>query len=113
MINVHICLQLRNQLRELENERRLMTESTNGMDTAGGFPPFALQPLLRHTYEMEWTYLSQQKIDCLHEMADAKEMVNKMRRKQMTLLNSLKLATGATSGTDEIDNKIFALKYVF
>uniref|UniRef100_A0A183C0D9 SAM domain-containing protein n=1 Tax=Globodera pallida TaxID=36090 RepID=A0A183C0D9_GLOPA len=96
---------LRSQLRELENERRIAEENGFGE----GFP-FALQPLLRRTYEMEWAYLYQQKLDCLHEMGEAKEFVDKMRRKQMSFVNSLKLATGATSGTDDIDNKIFSVK---
>ncbi|KAL3090230.1 hypothetical protein niasHS_006682 [Heterodera schachtii] len=96
---------LRNQLRELENERRIAEENIFGE----GFS-YNLQPLLRRTYEMEWAYLYQQKLDCLHEMGEAKEFVDKMRRKQMSFVNSLKLATGATSGTDGIDNKIFAVK---
>lgn len=99
-------IKLRNQLRdELENERR-MAEANDGVEAF----PFALQPLLRRTYEIEWAYLYQQKLECLHEMAEAKELVDKMRRKQTSFVNSLKLATGATSGTDDIDNKIFALK---
>lgn len=103
----HFLQQLRNQLRELENERRIAEENIFGE----GFS-YNLQPLLRRTYEMEWAYLYQQKLDCLHEMGEAKEFVDKMRRKQMSFVNSLKLATGATSGTDGIDNKIFAVKSV-
>ncbi|KAF7636374.1 SAM domain-containing protein [Meloidogyne graminicola] len=44
-------------------------------------------------------------------MREAMELVDKMRRKQSSIVNSLKLATGATSGTtDDIDIKIFNLK---
>nr|CAD2178890.1 unnamed protein product [Meloidogyne enterolobii] len=43
-------------------------------------------------------------------MREAMELVDKMRKKQSSIVNSLKLATGATSGTDDIDTKIFSLK---
>lgn len=45
-------------------------------------------------------------------MKEAIEEVDKLRKKQTTLLNSLKLATGASTGADHIDAKIFALKLV-
>lgn len=89
---------------EAEKERRLM--DANGFDGLH----FSLQNLLRRTYEIESTQLNQQKLECLHEMREAKELVDKMRRKQTSIVNSLKLATGATSGTDDIDTKIFNLK---
>jgi stromal interaction molecule 1 len=92
---------LKHQL--MEAERRL---EMNGFDSL----PFALQPLLRRTYELESTYINQQKLECLSEMREAKEFVDKMRRKQTSIMNSLKLATGATSGTDAVDSKVFALK---
>ncbi|KAH7731501.1 Protein STIM-1 c [Aphelenchoides avenae] len=92
---------LKNQL--MEAERRL---EMNGYDSI----PFALQPLLRRTYEMEAAYINTQKLECLSEMREAKEFVDKMRRKQSSVLNSLKLATGASSGTDAVDSKVFALK---
>lgn len=78
----------------------------NGYDSI----PFALQPLLRRTYEMEAAHINTQKLECLSEMREAKEFVDKMRRKQSSVLNSLKLATGASSGTDAVDSKVFALK---
>lgn len=71
----------------------------------------ALQPLLRRTYELELAYLNQQKLECLNELSEAKDFLDKMRRKQSSLVSSLKLATGANAGTDTIDAKIFALKY--
>jgi hypothetical protein len=80
-------------------------------DINGGYGlPFNLQNLLRRTFVIESAYLNQQKLECLHEMREAKELVDKMRRKQTSLMNSLKLATGATSGTGDIDTKIFNLK---
>ena len=57
------------------------------------------------------SYLNQRKLECLHEMHDAKDFVDKMRKKQTSIINSLKLATGANSCTEDIDNKIFSLKY--
>ncbi len=63
----------------------------------------------RRTYECEWSYINQQKLDCLAEMREATEFVDKMRRKQ-GLLTSFKLATGTNSGTDDLDNKIFNMK---
>lgn len=54
--------------------------------------------------------LDKQRTDCLLEMREAMELVDKMRKKQSSIVNSLKLATGATSGTDDIDTKIFSLK---
>lgn len=94
---------MKNQL--LEAERRL---EMNGYESI----PFTLQPLLRRTYEMESAYINQQKLECLGEMREAKEFVDKMRRKQSSIVNSLKLATGASSGTDAVDSKVFALKLV-
>uniref|UniRef100_A0A0N5B3H6 SAM domain-containing protein n=1 Tax=Strongyloides papillosus TaxID=174720 RepID=A0A0N5B3H6_STREA len=70
----------------------------------------SLQPLLRRTYELEYSHIQQQKLECLTEMKEAKELVDKLRRKQSSVMYSLKLATGATSGTEVIDTKIFSLK---
>ena len=73
---------------------------------------------------METAYVNQQKLECLTEMHEAKDFVDRMRKKQTSILNvcmrlirilfknhiqSLKLATGST-GTDSIDSKIFSLK---
>jgi hypothetical protein len=83
-----------------EQERRNVAADVNGFGYDG--LPFSLQNLLRRTYEIESNFLNQQKLECLHEMREAKELVDKMRRKQTSIVNSLKLATGATSGTDDI-----------
>jgi hypothetical protein len=72
-----------------------------------------LQPLLRQTYEREISYVNQKREECLAEMKSAKDYVGKMTRKQSSFLNSIKLATGTTTGTDNIDLKIFKLKLVF
>lgn len=80
----------------------------NGFDAI----PIALQPLLRRTYECESSYINAQKVECLNEMQEATDFVDKMRKKQAGLMASLKIVTGTTSGTDEIDRKIFALKFV-
>jgi hypothetical protein len=63
----------------------------------------------RRCYDLESSYINQQKLECLAEMREATEFVDKMRKKQ-GLMNSFKLATGTNAGTDDIDNKIFNLK---
>ena len=73
---------------------------------------YALQPLLRRTYEMEINCINEKKLECMKEMKEAREFVDKMRRNKLGLMNSLKLATGATAaGTDAVDAKVFSLKY--
>lgn len=47
---------------------------------------------------------------CVVEMKGAIDEVDKLRKKQATLVASLKLATGASTGSDQIDAKIFGLK---
>uniref|UniRef100_A0A915LJ44 RRM domain-containing protein n=1 Tax=Meloidogyne javanica TaxID=6303 RepID=A0A915LJ44_MELJA len=99
-----------NPVLDFENEQKLLGVgggdlSIGGMD--GGEHFFFLQTLLRRTYEIESAYLDKQRTDCLLEMREAMELVDKMRKKQSSIVNSLKLATGATSGTDDIDTKIF------
>lgn len=86
-----------------EAERRI---EMNGYDSI----PFTLQPLLKRTYENESAYINSQKLECLYEMREAKDFVDKMRRKQTGIMASFKIATGTTSATDDIDNTIFALK---
>lgn len=52
-------------------------------------------------------------MDCLAEMREAIEHIDKLRKKQSSLVSSIKLATGASTGTDQIDSKIFSLKFAF
>lgn len=96
--------QLQNKLREMEQQ----------LDARSSYDPSSmlsdLQPLLRITYERELCYIQLSKGACLEEMKEAREYVDKLRKKQSNLFNSIKLATGATSGTDSIDFKIFKLK---
>ncbi|VDM20080.1 unnamed protein product [Wuchereria bancrofti] len=91
---------LKSQLMEAE---RLLENS--------GSAPLALQPLLRRTCELEVSYVGQQRMECIAEMREAIEHIDKLRKKQSSLVSSIKLATGASSGTDHIDSRIFALKY--
>lgn len=73
--------------------------------------PYAVQPLLRRTYQLEINCINEKKLECLQEMREAKEFVDRMRKRQGNFLNSIKLATGATAlGTDEVDSKVFSLK---
>ncbi|VIO91588.1 Uncharacterized protein BM_BM6841 [Brugia malayi] len=90
---------LKSQLMEAE---RLLENS--------GTAPLALQPLLRRTCELEVSYIGQQRMECIAEMREAIEHIDKLRKKQSSLVSSIKLATGASSGTDHIDSRIFALK---
>ncbi|CAD5221284.1 unnamed protein product [Bursaphelenchus xylophilus] len=96
--------QLQSKLREMEQQ----------LDARSNYDPSSvlsdLQPLLRITYEKELCYIHFTKARCLEEMKEAREYVDKLRKKQTNLFNSIKLATGATSGTDSIDFKIFKLK---
>ncbi|CAI5445963.1 unnamed protein product [Caenorhabditis angaria] len=94
---------LRLQLEEAE--RRLEANSIGIHET-----PLALQPLLRRTCENEMAFLEKQRQECFKEMKDAIEMVDRLQKKQGSVLSSLKLATGAASTSDQVDSKIFALK---
>ncbi|VDN89354.1 unnamed protein product [Brugia pahangi] len=62
------------------------------------------------TCELEVSYIGQQRMECIAEMREAIEHIDKLRKKQSSLVSSIKLATGASSGTDHIDSRIFALK---
>ncbi|VDD91447.1 unnamed protein product [Enterobius vermicularis] len=90
---------LRSQL--IEAERLL--ESNNSA-------PLALQPLLQRTCELELSYIDQQRLECIAEMTEAMELIEKLRKKQSSILGSIKLATGASDGTNQVDSKIFSLK---
>ncbi|WKX99918.1 hypothetical protein Q1695_014635 [Nippostrongylus brasiliensis] len=89
---------------QLEAAERRLEE--NGM----GGTPLALQPLLRKTCEIEMAFLEKQKQECVKEMREAIEMVDRLQKKTTSVLSSLKLATGAASSSDQVDSKIFALK---
>ncbi|ULT98711.1 hypothetical protein L5515_003100 [Caenorhabditis briggsae] len=90
---------------QLEEAERRLEANTNGSGT-----PLALQPLLRRTCENEMAFLEKQRQDCFKEMKEAIEMVDRLQKKQGSVLSSLKLATGAASTSDQVDSKIFALK---
>uniref|UniRef100_A0AC34F8S5 SAM domain-containing protein n=1 Tax=Panagrolaimus sp. ES5 TaxID=591445 RepID=A0AC34F8S5_9BILA len=91
--------------KKLEQARRELEESgSEGLS-------YALQPLLRHTYQMEISCINEKKMECMREMKEAKEFVDRMRRNKLGFVNSLKLATGSTAaGTDAVDAKVFSLK---
>ncbi|GMT37354.1 hypothetical protein PFISCL1PPCAC_28651 [Pristionchus fissidentatus] len=93
---------LKNQLDEANKKLEL--------SHSGGTAPLILQPLLRKTCEVELNYLNKQRAECVVEMKGAIDEVDKLRKKQATLVASLKLVTGASSGSDQIDAKIFGLK---
>lgn len=43
-------------------------------------------------------------------MKEAIELVDRLQKKQGSVISSLKLATGASSASDQVDSKIFALR---
>uniref|UniRef100_A0A0N5ADQ6 SAM domain-containing protein n=1 Tax=Syphacia muris TaxID=451379 RepID=A0A0N5ADQ6_9BILA len=90
---------LRFQLMEAER----LLESNNSA-------PLALQPLLQRTCELELSYIGQQRLECIAEMSEAVELIEKLRKKQSSIISSIKLATGASVGTDQVDSRIFSLK---
>uniref|UniRef100_A0A8R1UAS9 SAM domain-containing protein n=1 Tax=Pristionchus pacificus TaxID=54126 RepID=A0A8R1UAS9_PRIPA len=98
----HEVQQLKNQLDEANKKLEI--------SHSGGTAPLILQPLLRKTCEVELNYLNKQRAECVVEMKGAIDEVDKLRKKQATLVASLKLATGASTGSDQIDAKIFGLK---
>ncbi|CAD6199019.1 unnamed protein product [Caenorhabditis auriculariae] len=97
---------------EMENLRVQLEEAERRLEqnTAGAVTPLALQPLLRKTCENEMAFLEKQRQECFKEMKEAIEMVDRLQKKQGSVLSSLKLATGAASASDQVDSKIFALK---
>uniref|UniRef100_A0A0N5A175 SAM domain-containing protein n=1 Tax=Parastrongyloides trichosuri TaxID=131310 RepID=A0A0N5A175_PARTI len=98
------------QVNILKSKLEAAEKKLEHASVSSGSIELTLQPLLRRTYELEYSHIQQQKIECLTEMREAKELVDKFRRKQSGVMYSLKLATGATSGTEVIDTKIFSLK---
>lgn len=96
---------MRNQIKEMEQQ----LDAQSNYDPSTGLV-HELQPLLRQTYDRELAYVNKKREECLNEMKLAKEFVGKMTKKQSSFLNSIKLATGTTTGTDNIELKIFTLK---
>ncbi|VDK68045.1 unnamed protein product [Litomosoides sigmodontis] len=94
---------------QVETLKSQLMEAERLLESSGS-APLALQPLLRRTCELEVSYVGQQRMECIAEMREAIEHIDKLRKKQSSLVSSIKLATGASSGTDHIDSRIFALK---
>uniref|UniRef100_A0A1I7XQS0 SOAR domain-containing protein n=1 Tax=Heterorhabditis bacteriophora TaxID=37862 RepID=A0A1I7XQS0_HETBA len=96
---------------EMDNLRVQLEEAERRLEQNGnGSTLLALQPLLRKTCENEMTFLERQRQECFKEMKEAIELVDRLQKKQNSVLSSLKLATGASSSSDQVDSKIFALK---
>ncbi|KAL4003137.1 SAM domain (Sterile alpha motif) family protein [Acanthocheilonema viteae] len=94
---------------QVESLKSQLMEAERLLESSGS-APLALQPLLRRTCELEVSYVGQQRMECIAEMREAIEHIDKLRKKQSGIVSSIKLATGASSGTDHIDSRIFALK---
>ncbi len=97
---------------QLAEAQQRLVQWEGGSFSSHGLAPLALQPLLRRTCELEMSTVAGQRAECVAEMHDAIEMVDRLRRKQTSLVSSLRLATGASaaSATDHIDKRIFGLK---
>ncbi|KAK5979461.1 Stromal interaction molecule [Trichostrongylus colubriformis] len=96
---------------EVDNLRVQLEAAERRLEENGlGGCPLALQPLLRKTCEIEMAFLEKQKQECVKEMKEAIELVDRLQKKTSSVLTSIKLATGASSSSDQIDSKIFALK---
>ncbi|KAM3723527.1 Stromal interaction molecule [Dirofilaria immitis] len=94
---------------QVETLKSQLMEAERLLESSGS-APLALQPLLRRTCELEVSYVGQQRMECIAEMREAIEHIDKLRKKQSGIVSSIKLATGASSGTDHIDSRIFTLK---
>lgn len=55
-------------------------------------------------------FLDTKRQECLKEMKEAIELVDRLQKKQGSVFSSLKLATGAASASDQVDSKIYALR---
>lgn len=111
MCNIFI---LRFDLNEINSLKEKLQRAQEELDKTGSEDYYTLQPLLRHTYQMEISCINEKKMECMKEMKEAKDFVDRMRRNKLGFVNSLKLATGSTAaGTDAVDAKVFSLKYLF
>uniref|UniRef100_A0A915PZP6 SAM domain-containing protein n=1 Tax=Setaria digitata TaxID=48799 RepID=A0A915PZP6_9BILA len=97
---------------QVETLKSQLMEAERLLESSGS-APLALQPLLKRTCELEVSYIGQQRMECIAEMREAIEHIDKLRKKQSSIVSSIKLATGASSGTDHIDSRIFSLKCSF
>ncbi|CAJ0578836.1 unnamed protein product, partial [Mesorhabditis spiculigera] len=98
---------------EMESLKEQLEEAhkrLGNMEVSGSATPLALQPLLRKTWEIEQTISESEKQTCIEEMKIAMEEINNVAKRQGSLFNSLKLATGANTGTDKVDSQIYFIK---
>ncbi|CAJ0942534.1 unnamed protein product, partial [Mesorhabditis belari] len=98
---------------EMEHLREQLEEAhkrLGNMEINSSATPLALQPLLRKTCEIELAVSEAEKQMCVEEMKLAMEEINNVARRQGSLLNSLKLATGGNTGADKVDSQIYFIK---
>lgn len=89
--------------------RKQLRAAERQLDAKGiGAAPFAMQPLLKRTYENEMRCIKQQKKDVNHEVDELREIVEKMRRKQSSVISQFRIAHG-TEG-EEVENRMSSLK---
>uniref|UniRef100_A0AC35EUN5 Stromal interaction molecule Orai1-activating region domain-containing protein n=1 Tax=Panagrolaimus sp. PS1159 TaxID=55785 RepID=A0AC35EUN5_9BILA len=84
-------------LNEINSLKEKLQRAQEELDKTGSEDYYTLQPLLRHTYQMEISCINEKKMECMKEMKEAKDFVDRMRRNKLGFVNSLKLATGSTA----------------
>lgn len=91
---------------QLENAERRIEQGV----MVSGFAPLALQPLLRKTCELEMARINRAVLESRSEMKEAIETVEKLRKKQASVLYSMKMAVGSGSETGNLDHLIGNIK---
>ncbi|KRY45960.1 Stromal interaction molecule -like protein [Trichinella britovi] len=89
---------------ELERKRSKALEAERALE--GRLP--MLRQLLIKTFELEFSRLNQEKIDNLKEMQEAREWVEKLRKKHSSLLSQIRSVHGSES--EQIDRRLLNLK---
>ncbi|KRY33189.1 Stromal interaction molecule -like protein [Trichinella spiralis] len=89
---------------ELERKRSKAMEAERALE--GRLP--MLRQLLIKTFELEFSRLNQEKIDNLKEMQEAREWVEKLRKKHSSLLSQIRSVHGSES--EQIDRRLLNLK---
>ncbi|KRX89356.1 Stromal interaction molecule -like protein [Trichinella pseudospiralis] len=89
---------------ELEKKRSKALEAERALE--GRLP--MLRQLLIKTFDLEFSRLNQEKIDNLKEMQEAREWVEKLRKKHSSLLSQIRSVHGSES--EQIDRRLLNLK---
>lgn len=74
--------------------------------------PLALQPLLRKCMDVELQNVRRENDKCVDEMKRLIEMVERMKARQTSPVQSFKLAFGTSTDAEVLDRRIAQCKYV-